>query len=111
VIGRILVSCTGGSQNRTIAQNQLPNVSPSATFSGTQSNYTVFANGGSTSLVASNHVNSGFPSVSGGFEADTGGFAQGTPVSASKPPLTLGNPELTWFEATRDVLPPFAKTV
>lgn len=73
---------TGGAQNRTIAQANLPNVNPSiaATFAGTQSNYTVFATGGNPATFTDTASGTGFQIGGAGQWRNLGGFAQGTPV-------------------------------
>src|ERR1051326_3584389 len=76
---------TGGAQSKNIAQNQLPNVSPSiaATFTGTQSNYPLFGTGGVAVRVndVSGTSSPGFGLQNpNGAAFDGGAFAQGTPV-------------------------------
>lgn len=73
---------TGGVQSGNISQNQLPNVapaSPSATFIGTQSNYTLFSTSGNPATVTDTVSGTGF-AIGGSGWRNIGAFAQGTPL-------------------------------
>jgi microcystin-dependent protein len=95
------LGATGGQQQVSIAQNQLPNVAPSATFTGTQQNFNVFTSGGNNNTFIANGVGIGTSPFNPGLNSGPGPttpFAQVTPSGSVSVGSINGN-------VTQQVLP------